>query len=554
MDPKFFKMKPLKTIAILFILGVIGLTACDFGTDEGDAKENTRYRVQLVVDGTARTFDFSNPMTVRQFLDEVEVETSPLDRVNPGLFTQITDGMTITIVRVTEEAECQEVPIGYDEVIRETINQEPGERTVARRGQDGSARVCEMVRYEDGVEVARDQTTRQILRDPVDQIVFIGVEDTLEPVAIEGTLAYISNGQATIIRNNSRNRQPLTVEGDLDGRVFDISADGRRLLFTRPTPETDDSSFANDLWVILDTLNPTPVQLALSDVLSAEWRPNNDLTFSYSTASAEGGLQGWTAFNDLYIMQIDSQSGQAVDVEVIIDVDEYKDFGSFPYWGTRFAWSPDGQKMAYAKSDGVGLVDLEEGGFSSYIIDFPHYELAIANGWVWQPTLAWSEDSQWVITTVHGPPYGEEDPINSIIFDVGIFNVNGSISIDNVLERTGIWASPSYSPMGTDEAGFQDWQIAYLQARNPLNSYSAEYDVMVADRDGSNPRTIFPPDGQPGLRPVDARDIEPVVWSPSGRQIAIVYQGDLWVVEVATGLAQQVTDDGQTQSVRWVAG
>ncbi|NJL93929.1 MAG: hypothetical protein HC915_09465 [Anaerolineae bacterium] len=77
-----------------------------------------------------------------------------------------------------------------------------------------------------------------------------------------------------------------------------------------------------------------------------------------------------------------------------------------------------------------------------------------------------------------------------------------------------------------------------MQARDPLNSLGGEYDLMVADRDGSNPRRVFPPEARPGLRPFDENEVQLFVWSPSGRHLAVIYQGNLWIVEVASSIAQ----------------
>jgi hypothetical protein len=73
------------------------------------------------------------------------------------------------------------------------------------------------------------------------------------------------------------------------------------------------------------------------------------------------------------------------------------------------------------------------------------------------------------------------------------------------------------------------------------------------DRDGSNPQVLFPPEGNPGITP--QRDWG--AWSPdplpdSGNYaIALVYQGNLWLVDAVAGQAQQVTGDGLTTRVIW---
>jgi hypothetical protein len=71
------------------------------------------------------------------------------------------------------------------------------------------------------------------------------------------------------------------------------------------------------------------------------------------------------------------------------------------------------------------------------------------------------------------------------------------------------------------------------------------------DRDGSNRLALFPP--------VDAGGIEPQtpVWSPeplsgqSGDFIALVYQGNLWLIDSGNGAAYQVTGDGLITRVDW---
>jgi hypothetical protein len=66
------------------------------------------------------------------------------------------------------------------------------------------------------------------------------------------------------------------------------------------------------------------------------------------------------------------------------------------------------------------------------------------------------------------------------------------------------------------------------------------------DRDGSNARFVFPPEGQVGLSANEA-----IAWSPDARLIAIVYQGNLWLIDPDTGVNQQITGDGLSAQPRW---
>ncbi|PJF44264.1 MAG: hypothetical protein CUN55_04855 [Phototrophicales bacterium] len=533
-------------LLLLFLLAIV-LLGCEASTNSTD---DSKVRLEVVVDGTRKTYTYDRIASVGQLLAAYEIEVSPLDKVNPPQFTQISDGMVITIVRVTEEEKCTDSTLAYEVKRFNTTNLEPGVVEVAEPGKNGIERICYRVVYEDGVEVSSTIRERIILEPAIDRIEYVGVEDNVDPVPIIGTLSYIASGQAYIMQTSSSSRRPLTTEGGLDGRVFDLSSDGRQLLFTRQTSDANDEPFANELWVILDTRSnpPTPIQTELRDVLTAAWRPGVPYTFAYSSATPANIFSGWSAYNDLHIIRLDGQTGNIINVDTII---ESNLTGLFAAWGTRFAWAPDGQKMAYAKADGIGLVDFAAGVLLPPTISFPHFESSIASNWVWQPTISWSQDSEWIVTTVHGPPYAEESPTNSIIFDLAVWRVSDNFIIDRLLPEVGIWANPIYSPIAVDpEFGFKDFQIAYLQARDPYNSVSTEYDLVVADRDGSNPRIVFPGTSLRGIRPIDGEG--EFVWSPDGEQIAIVYQNDLWLLNVRSGIAQRVTNEGPVRAPRWV--
>ncbi len=537
-----------RRIGLLALLLLVMVAAC-----QPENSGEREIRVALNADGTQRAFVFDRPLSVEQFLRQANISLNPLDEVTPSKFTQVTDGMTVTVVRVTETEDCSTTEaLAFDEIEQPSTNIEPGERLILERGENGEVQVCYAIIVADGVERTRREKSRIVIKEPKNQIVAVGQTDTLEPVVIAGTLAYISSGQAWMIRGNSGNPTPLTTDNNLDGRVFDLSADGRQLLYTRKTDDPNDEAFSNELWVILDTNNPAPIPLGYNNILSGGWIPGQPYNLYYSSANAGGGFQGWVAYNDLWVVSLNPRDGDTLGIDEII-TDNVT--GEFAFWGTRFAWSPDGTKVAYAKSNGVGLVDLGTGNgngdFGAFTLNFPYYNTAIINEWVWQPTLAWSQDGQWVVTTVHGPSNSSEAPTDSIIFDVGVFKTDGALAIESLISKTGIWASPVYSPISVGPEGQAQFSIAFLQAREPLNSYGTEYDLMIADRDGSNPSRLFPPQGLPGIRPVIQQDATPFTWSPSGRQIAVLYQKNLWIVDVDSGLARQITNDGQTSAPRW---
>jgi hypothetical protein len=457
--------------------------------------------------------------------------------------------MTITIVRVTEEVVCSEGELPYQTRQIPTDALDPGDTEIAQTGTNGVLQTCQRCIYENTIQTACTTTSQTVLVEPKEEIIYFGTGGVDVPIVVEGKLAYISGGQAWFIEGNVRNKRPVTTEGRLDGRVFDLSPNGRQLLFTRLTEDTADPEFSNELWAVLNTGDPDPVRLLPDNVIQGAWYPSESFTVTYSTAEPRDSFPGWEAYNDIYTMRIDSQSGQTVDFQEVVGVNA---IGIYSYWGTNYVWSPDGSQLAWSRADSVGLVDLEKKDFVT-LLEFPHFDPAIVANWVWQPEISWSRDSQILLTTIHGAPYGSESPINSVTFNMAALSPERNLVIDNLLNLTGIWAQPTYSPIRQDAAGFPDYEIAYLQSRDPLNSLGGEYDLVVADRDGSNPQKIFPPENHPGIRPFSEANPTEFVWSPSGAHIAVIYQGNLWIVEVATKLAQQITTDGQASHPRWTS-
>jgi uncharacterized protein YabE (DUF348 family) len=175
--------------------------------------EETGLFISLVADGRERVFQLNDSFTVEEFLaqEDVGVELGDSDRITPPRFTQLTDGMRITIVRVTDETVCEreEIPFEQEIVLNEGLA--AGEERIAQVGQNGVQEICYRVVYEDGTEGQRIQDGQAtVITEAVDEILVVGLETELEPVPIEGTLAYINNGNAWVIQGNSTTKQPLT--------------------------------------------------------------------------------------------------------------------------------------------------------------------------------------------------------------------------------------------------------------------------------------------------------------------------------------------------------
>jgi hypothetical protein len=295
------------------------------------------------------------------------------------------------------------------------------------------------------------------------------------------------------------------------------------------------------LWLLPDTTREAqPTALVPQNVLYADWVPGAENTISYSTGEPRAAAPGWESYNDLWIMRLDPVTGDSVGLRELVSRSQG---GLYGWWGTEFQWSPDGSRLAWTRADSMGLVDLNTGALNP-LLTYPVFNTR--QSWSWRATVSWTPNANLLLTTVHGDPIGSEPPESSPAFHVAAADPNGSFSV-NIVENAGIWSMPRFSPLqsaGDRVVG----AMAYLKARDLANSIndSAEYDLIIADRDGSNARRLFPAAGQPGLTASAG-----LTWSPDGTMLAFIYQGNLWVIDAASGIAHQLTLDGRASRPVW---
>lgn len=571
----------MRPYVALLLLSILLLTACGQQTDE-------RIEIVLVADGSQQTLVLNREATVSEVLAQAGIELGDLDRVNPPTFTRTEDGMIITVVRVAEETVIEQeiIPFGQSTVRNDGLSY--GETRLLQAGVNGVAEVTYRITYQDGVEISRNEIRYVVIQEPLDEVVMVGSAGDLPTVTINGTLVYISGGNAWLMSQSSANKRPLTTGGGLDGRVFALSQDGQRLLFTRttniddeapavtgteeapdedaesssptptPPPSTQESdegpeSF-NKLWAILDLSDPSSeaVELNIENALYAEWARDEDRAIFYSTAEPRPSFPGWQANNDLWRARV-SANGVVVRREPLASPTSG---GIYGWYGTNFNLAPDGETLAWAQADAVGILaplddEQEEDeetrdpadlyGRAS-LLDFA--PATLYEDVVWRPTLSWSPDGAFIATTTHGTPLGDETSEDSPVYDLTLLSADGTIAVD-IIPQAGMWSMPQFSPTRVSESGNLVGLVAFLKAIEPLNSVAGRYRLAVADRDGSNQRPLFPAEEEPGLLP------QIVAWSPDARQVAAIHQGDLFIVDVSSGRTQQLSSDGLSSNPRW---
>ena len=517
---------------------LFALTACGAPSVQRGA-----IQVSLSADGSVQQVSVPAGSSTRQAFLAAGIEVGLLDRSEPPLFTVMAEGGEARLIRVTEELEIEEVVIPYESQTLRNESLPEGERRLAQTGVNGMQEITYRRLFEDGVEISSSPIQTVIVIEPIPEVVMLGSQALFAPQDIPGILAYLSSNNAWIMQGSTGVRTPVVASGDLDGRIFSLSPDGVWLLYTRKDDDPD-NEVINTLWITrVDGEAEITIDLKTENVIHfAAWIPGSNNGISVSTVAFTPNPPGWQANNDLVLMYF-SESGWVGDRQTIL---EPNSGGLYGWWGTNFSWSPDGELLAYARPDGVGLVDFDAGGIAPLLELIP---FQTGSDWAWVPSIDWAPDSSFLFTVSHAPQEGLISPEESPLFNLSVIPMIIGAPLP-LARAVGMFAGPVSSSALSFESGEDHYQIAHLQAISALESRTSGYQLVVRDRDGSNARVLFPPEGAPGLNP------QRLAWSPgpldgSGYFVALIYQGNLWLIDVLTGQAHQLTGDGFVTVLDW---
>jgi Tol biopolymer transport system component len=539
--PGFLNRAPGLLLTTL-LLGLSLLAAC---SPVQATLENIR--ITIDVDGKLIGLQIPPGTTTQAALERAGITLNNLDRVDPPSYSVLANNSIVRITRVREVFTVKENPIPFESkrLLNETL---PLDKEICvQSGVNGQEQVTYRQVFENDQEVSNTIFKTEVIAEPVTELCMKGVSKPFTPVAIPGKIAYLTNGNAWLMETTTGNRRPVVTTGDLDGRIFSLSPKGDWLLYSRGEKETTVAEGAapariNSLWAIdLTEENARQINLKVDNVVNfAAWVPEKGLTITYSTAVPTATEPGWQANNDLQMLTF-APTGTVAKLEKILETNMG---GVYGWWGTDFAWAPDGTALAYARSDEVGLVDIEKKTQVALTTILP---FQTGKNWAWVPGISWSPDHNVLFLVNHRPgaEYDNDQMAQlSPLFDLAGFPIDNGPLV-SIVSEVGMFAAPVTSPI----IG-QGYRVAYLQSREPRQSDTRPYRLGIMDRDGSNRKLIFPREDQQGLKP------QRVAWSPATFDnghlwLAVNYQGDLWLVDSETGDSHQVTGDGSINQVDW---
>ncbi|MBI5823099.1 MAG: G5 domain-containing protein [Chloroflexi bacterium] len=493
--------------------------------------------VTIVADGTAQDISITAGSTVSQALQTAGIAPGSLDRTEPPFYTVLSEGDLVTLTRVVEAFETEEIIVPFERQIIRNETLAEGETRLVQAGVNGLEEITYRRILEDNLEISKSEVKTVVLKEALSEIVMVGAQSSYTPLNIPGAIAYLAGGNAWIMEGSTANRRIIVSTGDLDGRIFTLSPNGEYLVFTRKSKKPADEEI-NTLWAVRTrNLEPKLIYLQASNVVHfASWIPGTN-SVAYSTVEPRSAVPGWQANNDLYRVSITGGSPRRLL--------SANSGGVYGWWGMSFAYAPSGV-LAYSRPDGIGLVD-QDGGYLKPLLEIT--PLNTHSDWAWIPPLAWGADGNSLYFVSHAPAPAPITSEESPYFDLSAASFSNEAAV-SIIDSTGMFAYPSVSPIqqiGSEKS----FQVAYLQSIFIEQSDTSRYRLMVMDRDGSNKKMLFPPSDSNGIEP------QLPTWAPADIEgqandfIAVIYQGNLWLVDSGNSEAYQVTGDGLINKIDW---
>lgn len=485
-------------------------------------------RVVISADGQRQVLE-TQATSVRALLSEANITVVGLDRVDPPETAGVYDGLTVTVTRVLERVETITTTLSFRrQTVRDATLPE-SETRLLQVGQPGLREQIYRNVWENGVLTERTLVKDDVIRDAQDEILLVGQRPEIAIAQVlTGTLVTLEQQDAWLLRGSTAARRQLTAFGDLDGRVFTLSPDGKRLLFSRVTTQAEKDHF-NALWIVSTArAGDKAVELEIYDVLWADWGPNNQ-NFAWTTAEVNDRPPGWRGQNDLW-------TGIFTTKDVLVGKQQIlkpEPGGGFGWWGTRYQWSPTGNAIAYARPDEVGIVDIRERAMRPLLRFAP---FRTYSSWAWNPVLAWSPDGTFIATAIHGQSPSTADDEDSPVFDLWLLEATEAYSMQ-VASEVGMWTMPVFSPDGET--------LLFGRSTLPFQSHISTYNLCTMDRDGSNVDCVFPIEGEPAIQ------VPGWWWSPDQAAFAFIYGGNLHLLKIGERFSVPITSGGTIATLDW---
>ncbi len=136
--------------------------------------------VTVLADGQARPLA-TNAATVADVLDQLGIAAGPADWVTPAPDSAVTEGLSITVQRVSQATSTRIVTVPFQTVTKDDATLTKGTRKVETAGAAGEKTVTYTETYVDGQLVDRSASGEQVTKAPTARVVLVGTKAPAPP-------------------------------------------------------------------------------------------------------------------------------------------------------------------------------------------------------------------------------------------------------------------------------------------------------------------------------------------------------------------------------------
>ncbi|MFB0917849.1 MAG: G5 domain-containing protein [Clostridiaceae bacterium] len=156
---------------------------------EDSVKIKRKMEVAVTADGRTVTY-ITTGDTVRDLLAKEYINVGPMDKMSLSTETELTNGLALKIVRVTQNEEIKKTEIPFETVEELDKTLDKGIEKIGTEGVKGENTTVLKHTYEDGALVNTETLSDSVTKEPVNKVILIG--DKPEYIFVRGQETNVS--------------------------------------------------------------------------------------------------------------------------------------------------------------------------------------------------------------------------------------------------------------------------------------------------------------------------------------------------------------------------
>ncbi len=148
------------------------------------------YNIKVTLHGKEMTKEVPAG-TVEDALAYLDIALDKADVMNVDAKTEVKEGLSIVIDKVTYKEVKTTEEVAYQTVIKDTEELYQGETSVATQGANGERTIVSKEKYVNGKLVSTEEVSNQVTKKPVDEVILNGTKEVISQV-------YTNSGEISV--------------------------------------------------------------------------------------------------------------------------------------------------------------------------------------------------------------------------------------------------------------------------------------------------------------------------------------------------------------------